>query len=207
MKKCCIMIAFYVFSCGILYCKSLDNNYQYFINPEGWSLPDKKLFSLDSEKRINLGGELNIQIIQQIYKYNDINKDYHYYIERFDDYGVYLDEFYRFLISGYVVCLIRTKNGEKILFYDINSFAERGVFLEDGSYETTEWNYGFSVLLTDFNLDGCFDRLYPLFGGELSDVVLTTKEDIEKVKDFFPFRKMFLHLLTFYDLSFLDNKK
>ena len=107
-----------------------------------------------------------------------------------------------------IFCKIIETNAEFLyLFYDINSFAERGVFLEDGSYETTEWNYGFSVLLTDFNLDGCFDRLYPLFGGELSDVVLTTKEDIEKVKDFFPFRKMFLHLLTFYDLSFLDNKK
>lgn len=207
MKKFFFIIVLYVFCCGLLYCKSLDNYYQYLTNPRGWSLPDKKLFFLDSEKTINLGGELNIKIIQQIYKYNDNNKDYHYYIEKFDDHGVYLDEFYRFLINDYYVYLIRTKDGEKVLFYNISTFAERGVFLEDGSYETTEWNYGFSVLLTDFNLDGCFDRLYPLSGGEPSGLVLTTKEDIEKAKDYFPFRKMFLHLLTFYDLSFLDNKK
>lgn len=102
MKKFFFIIVLYVFCCGLLYCKSLDNYYQYLTNPRGWSLPDKKLFFLDSEKTINLGGELNIKIIQQIYKYNDNNKDYHYYIEKFDDHGVYLDEFYRFLISGYV---------------------------------------------------------------------------------------------------------
>ena len=176
---------------------------KYILNPSGWTLPDKELFSLKSEKRIKLESEK--EIIPQIYKYKGKGVQYPYYLERFSGNCVYLDEFYRFYIDGYVVYLIRTKNTEKILLYNIGTAAEGGVICEDGSFATTEKEYGFSILLTDLNFDGVFDRLYFPYA-ETSDVVLRTKEDIEKVKDFFPYKKFFLRLLKLSDQSFMDKE-
>lgn len=200
--KTIIVQALVIISCVSLF-GQVTNNDRYFFNPKGWSLPEKNLFSLDREKVINLGNEFNTQIIQQVYKYIGKGKHYSYYLERFARNCVFFDEFYRFFINDFIVYLIRTKNGEKILFYNIGTFAEGGVICEDGFFATTEKEYSFSVLLTDFNFDGCFDRLYPLSGGELSDVVLDTEKDIEKVKELFPYKKLFLRLLKFYDLSFV----
>ena len=181
-----------------------SGNDKYILNPSGWALPDKKLFSLKREKIIKLESEK--VIIQQIYKYKGKGAEYPYYLERFSGNCVYLDEFYRFYIDGYAVYLIRTKNTEKILLYNIATVADGGVICDDGSFATTEKEYSFSVLLADLNFDGVFDRLYFPYA-ETSDVVLRTKEDIEKVKDFFPYKKFFLRLLNLCDRSFMDKKQ
>jgi hypothetical protein len=181
-----------------------DNLDEIFYNPNGFNLPDKSQFSLVGEKIITLGGGIVKDIIEREYNYIGPDENYRYFIERFAGECVFLDEFYRFLISGYRVYILKKNNIEKILFYDIGNLAQGRAYCSD-DYSSTEIGYGFSIWLSDYNFDGVFDRLHLLGIDSLDDI---KNAGIEYTEDSFPYRCSFIQLLKFFDLKFLnDNKK
>jgi len=205
MRKINIVISFFILTFSILYCSdnSLD---KIFYNPQGFNLPDKSQFSLVGEQIVTLGNGMVKDIIERKYKYIGSDENYKYFIERFTGECVFLDEFYRFQISGYTVYLLKKDNIEKILFYDIGNISQGGAYCSD-SYISTEIEYGFSVLLSDYNFDGVFERLH-LLGIDFGEDLNEKSGGSDKKEDYFPYRNSFINLLKFFDLKFLnDNKK
>lgn len=199
MSKVNITVCFLILILNVLG-SSDDNLDKIFYNPNGFSLPDKSKFTKISEKTIFLGEGLVNEIIERKYKYIVPNEHYQYFIERFAGECVYLDEFYRFQITGYTVYLLKKGKTEKFLFYNIGNEIQGRAHCS-GSYSSTEIEYGFSFFVSDYNFDGVFDRLHLLgidFGEDMNGF---------ETKDYFPYRKSFVLLLKFFDLSFMDDIK
>ena len=184
------------FSIGLL-SKSKIDECSYYL-PGGWSLPDKSQFTFQNEKNINLGVGPIKNIIQREYKYLGQGEGYSFYIQRFNDNCIWLDEFLRIIIKKYTEYIVILNNKEYVLFYEFINTSVGKAYCE-GEYSTTDIDVGYSILLSNVSMNGVFDRLSLLYP-DLNDLSSSNNSE-----EGFPYKSFFIKLLSFYDLSVLGK--
>lgn len=197
--KLILFSLFILFFCIFLLGVSETDERCYFL-PDGWPLPDKNHFTFKNERIIDLGDGSIKKIIEREYKFSGSGEGYPFYIPRFDNNNcIWLDEFYRFFLGFYWVYLVKSNGKEYVLFYVFVNSSVAKVY-ECGEYSITEPGYGYTVLLSNFSMNGVFDRLHIISGIEPHDLA---DEDPENR---FPYKTLLKKLLSSYDISALGKK-